>query len=213
MSAIVRVTPDAGLFNIGALLGAITPKKTSETINHLSLYMQRSVFNCATTRVANTTDMSGRATADEINRGLRPAKGSKLWRIACSTFLGSLMVAGLIIALAPLPARADHDEDSRHGDEDNHKGIRAEITALQAQLASLESTVSKLQTANADQQNEIKSLQTSNAKSDCSVLEKLSLPLVKHRRVDVVLVAQSRDSIPGKSPQPLANPRGSGLHL
>ena len=28
------------------------------------------------------------------------------------------------------------------------------------------------------------------SKSGCSVLEKLSLPLVKHRRVDLVLVAQ-----------------------
>ena len=30
-------------------------------------------------------------------------------------------------------------------------------------------------------------------KSGCPVLEKLSLPLVKHRRVDVVLVAQIRN--------------------
>ena len=80
--------------------------------------MQRRVFNCTTIKLANR-DMSGTATAAEINRGLRTAKGSKLWRIACSTFLGTLTVAGFFAVLAPLPARADHDEDSRHGHEDN----------------------------------------------------------------------------------------------
>jgi hypothetical protein len=126
--------------------------------------MQKREFNRATFRVANTTDMSGRATADEINRGLRIAKGSKIWRIASLTFFGSLTVAGLLVAGAPLPAHAERDEDSRHGHEDNDKGIRDEFTALQAQVAALQSAVSTLQTANSDQQNEIKSLQTSNAK-------------------------------------------------
>ena len=107
--------------------------------------MQRRVFNSATIRVANTTDMSGTATADEINRGLGTGKGSKLWRIACSTFLGPLMMAGLFVAVEPLPVRADHDEDSRPGHEDNDKGIRSEIAALQAQVASMQSTVSGLQ--------------------------------------------------------------------
>ena len=133
--------------------------------------MQRRELNRATFEVASSMDISGRATADEINRGLRTAKGSKLWRIACTSCLASLMVAGLFIALAPLPARADHDEDSRRGHEDNDKGIRAEVPALQAQVAALQSTVSglkgqvsALQTANTDQQNEIDSLQTSNTR-------------------------------------------------
>jgi len=106
--------------------------------------------------------MSGRAIADEINRGLRTAKGSKLLRIVYSTFLGPLLVAGLFIVLAPLPARADDDKDRHRGHEDNDKGIRTEIAALQAQVAALQSAVSTLQTANTDQQNEINSLQTSN---------------------------------------------------
>jgi hypothetical protein len=120
--------------------------------------MQRKELNCAIIEVANNRDMSGRATADRTNRGLRTGNGRKLWRIACSNFLGSLMVAGLFIALAPMPGRADDD-----------KGIRAEIAALQAQVDSLQSTVSALesqvstlQTGNTTLQNEIKSLKTSN---------------------------------------------------
>jgi hypothetical protein len=117
--------------------------------------MQERELNCATIEVANNRDMSGRMTADEMNRSLRTAKGSKLWRIACSTFLWSSMVAGLFIVLAPMPARADNDEDSGHGSKDNDKEIRAEITALQAQVSSLQATVSTLQ-------DQVNSLQTSN---------------------------------------------------
>jgi septal ring factor EnvC (AmiA/AmiB activator) len=131
--------------------------------------MQRRVFNCATARVANTDSISGWATADEINRGLRTEKGSKLWRIACSTCLGPLMMAGLFVAVEPLPVRADRDEDSRPGHEDNEKGIRAEITALQAQVAalqtantSLQNAFNSLQASNAKLQNQVSSLQTSN---------------------------------------------------
>jgi uncharacterized protein YlxW (UPF0749 family) len=62
----------------------------------------------------------------------------------------SSMVAGLFIVLTPMPARADEDKDRRG---DNDKGIRAEITALQAQVASLQTTVSALQ-------GQVKTLQT-----------------------------------------------------
>jgi hypothetical protein len=86
--------------------------------------MQERELNCATIEVANTTDMSGTATADAIDRSLRTGKGSKLWRIACSTFLGFLTVAGLFFAVTPLPVRADNDEDSGHGRKDNDKEIR-----------------------------------------------------------------------------------------
>jgi hypothetical protein len=55
--------------------------------------MQRRELNCATIEVANNRDISGRATADEMNRGLRIGKGRKLWRIAC--------LAGLFVVLAP----------------------------------------------------------------------------------------------------------------
>jgi hypothetical protein len=90
-----------------------------------------------------------------MNRGLRTRKEKGFWHIASLTFLGSLMVAGLLVVVAPLPARADNDKDSGHGHEDNDKGILAKIAALEAQVAAL-------QTANTDQQNEINSLQASN---------------------------------------------------
>jgi hypothetical protein len=118
--------------------------------------VQRREFNLATIEVANNRDMSGRATADRMNRGLRTGNGRSLWRIACSTFLWSLMVAGLFFTLTPMPGRAD-DKD-RHGDND--KGIRAEITALQATVSALQDQVNRLQTANTDLQNEITALQS-----------------------------------------------------
>jgi hypothetical protein len=124
----------------------------------IGVNMRRRELNCAISEVANNRDISGRLTADEMNRGLRTGKVSKLWRIACSTFLGSLMVAGMFIVLAPMPASADDNKDIRHGREDNDdKGIRAEIAAVQAEVISLRSTVSGLQ-------GQVTSLQNSNAK-------------------------------------------------
>jgi hypothetical protein len=107
--------------------------------------MQTRELNRATIELANNRDMSGRATAEEINGGLRTGKEKSVWRIASLIFLGSLTVAGLLVVVAPLPVRAANDEDSRHGREDNDRGIRAEITALQAQVASLQATVSTRQ--------------------------------------------------------------------
>src|SRR5258708_12980324 len=60
--------------------------------------MQSRELNCATIEVANNRDISGRATADEMNPGLRIGKGRKLWRIAC--------LAGLFFVLAPLRGHA-----------------------------------------------------------------------------------------------------------
>ena len=107
--------------------------------------MKERELNRATIRVANTTDMSGTATANEVNRDLRTGKERSLGRIACSTFFWSLIGAGLFIVLAPMPGRADND-----------KGIPARIAALMAQVESLQSTVSALQ-------SQVGSLQTSNA--------------------------------------------------
>jgi hypothetical protein len=126
--------------------------------------MEQREHNCATIGVANRMNISGGATAEETNRGWRNGKGRTLRRIACSTFPGSLIVAGLFIALAHTPARADEDKDTRGED------IRAEIAALRVQFKSLQSTVSTLesqidtlQAGNTTLQNEIKSLKTSNA--------------------------------------------------
>jgi len=94
--------------------------------------MQRREFNCVSIGVANTAAMSGRAIAEQIDRGLRTGKEKSVWRIACSTFLWSSMVAGLFIVLAPMPARADDDKD-RRGDNDT----RAQIAINPLQVALL----------------------------------------------------------------------------
>jgi hypothetical protein len=60
--------------------------------------MRRRERNCATIEVANNRDISGRATADEINRSLRIGKGRKLWSIAC--------LAGLFVVLPTLRGHA-----------------------------------------------------------------------------------------------------------
>jgi hypothetical protein len=128
--------------------------------------MQTRELNRATIGVANRTDRSGRATADETNRGLRIGKTKKLRRTACATFVRALMVMCLLVSLAPVSGRAgnERDRDMDHGRENNDKGIRAEIAAVQAQVTSLQSTVSALQTANTNLRNEINNLQTSNAR-------------------------------------------------
>ena len=66
------------------------------------------------------------------------------------------MAAGLFVAFAPMPARADNDKDSRRGRDDDDRGIRAEVEALRAQVISLVRTVSTLQ-------SQVHSLETSNA--------------------------------------------------
>jgi septal ring factor EnvC (AmiA/AmiB activator) len=122
--------------------------------------MQRRELNCAIIEVANNRDIGGRVTADEIYRGLRTGKERKLWRIACSTFLGSLMVAGLFIFLAPLPGRANDDEDKR---ADNQKNRRAEIEALRVQVESLQATVSALQDQVTTLQSQLTAVQSNHA--------------------------------------------------
>ena len=124
--------------------------------------MQRRELNRATFEVASSMDISGRATAYEINRALQTGKERSFRRITCSTFLGSLMVAGLFVVVAPLAVRADNAEDSRHGREDSDRGIRAEIAAVQATVSALQDQVNKLQTSNTGLQNQVNSLQASN---------------------------------------------------
>ena len=104
--------------------------------------MQSRELNHATFEVASSMDVSGRATAEEMNRGLRKSLG----RITSLIILGSLMAAGPFVASTPMAAWADENE--RGG----HKGIEA----LEAKVASLEQTVSALQ-------SQVGSLQTSNA--------------------------------------------------
>jgi trimeric autotransporter adhesin len=98
-----------------------------------------------------------------MSRSSRTAKRTKLWHIASLTFFGSLTAACLLVAAAPLPARADNDQDSRHKHEDNDKGIRAEIAALQAQVADLQNQVNSLQASNTTLQNQLAMVQSNKA--------------------------------------------------
>jgi hypothetical protein len=125
--------------------------------------MQRIQLNRTTVGVASGMDISGRATADQINRGLRTGRERSFWRIAGLVILRYLMAVSLLVALAPLPASADNDEDSHHGREDNNKGIRAEIAALKAQVADLQSQVNSLQTSNTTLQKQLAAVQSNHA--------------------------------------------------
>lgn len=116
-----------------------------------SLNMQTRELDHATIAVANTTNISGTATADKIKHGLRSEKKRSQWCISGLPGLGSLMATGIFVALTLLPARAGQG------------GVPAEIAALQAQVTALQSQVKTLQTANTDQQNEINSLKASDA--------------------------------------------------
>ena len=62
--------------------------------------MQTRKLDRATIAVANTS-ISCRATADEINRGLRTGKERSVGRIAGLPGLGSLPAVGLFVTLAP----------------------------------------------------------------------------------------------------------------
>ena len=125
--------------------------------------MQRIQSNCATFEVASSMLISARATADEINCALPNGKQRGFWRKASLSFLGSLTVAGFLVAAAPFPTRADNDEDSRHGHENNDKGIRAEIVALKAEVADPQNQVNSLQASNTTLKNQLAAVESNPA--------------------------------------------------
>ena len=58
--------------------------------------MQQAVLNRATMRVADTTDVSGRVTADSIKQELYAKKQSSLWRLTifgCAVFVSVLTLS------------------------------------------------------------------------------------------------------------------------
>jgi hypothetical protein len=96
--------------------------------------MHYAVLNRATVRVADTTDLSGRLTADSINDGSRAERKSSLWH-ACGLMIFCFVVSvGVLAALAPVPALAAEG------------GVPEEIAALKKQVAALQSQVQTLQT-------------------------------------------------------------------
>ena len=65
--------------------------------------MQRAVLNRATIEVADTTEVSGRVTADSIKQELYAKKQTNLWRL---TIFGCVVSVGVLACLAPMPVLA-----------------------------------------------------------------------------------------------------------
>ena len=68
--------------------------------------MQRALLNRATMRVADTTEVSGRVTADSIKRGLFAKKQRDLLRICALAIFGCVVSVGVLACLAPMPVLA-----------------------------------------------------------------------------------------------------------
>ena len=151
--------------------------------------MKERELNRANIGVAKTTAMSGRATADEINRCLRTGKEGSFGRIASLTILRSLIAAGFVVALAPMPAQADEEERGR---DKKIEALEAKLESLQATVSALESQIDTLQAGNTTLQNEIKSLkkpatprcraswpQSNPIMRSCLVLSLTSIPTLR----------------------------------
>jgi hypothetical protein len=95
--------------------------------------MQKKELSLATFKVADRV-ISGRATAEESNRDLQTEKESQRPRIVSLSVSWCFMAAGLFVASALMPARADA------------QALAADVAALKAQVAALQSQVNTLQT-------------------------------------------------------------------
>jgi trimeric autotransporter adhesin len=104
--------------------------------------MHERELNCATIGVANRTDVSGRKTAEETSRASRIGKGRGFGRIASLTILRSLIAAGFVVALAPMPAQADEEERGR---DKKFEALEVKVESLQATVSALESQIDTLQ--------------------------------------------------------------------
>jgi len=104
--------------------------------------MKERELNRANIGVAKTTAMSGRATANGTNRCLRTGKERSFGRIASLTILRSLIAAGFVVALAPMPAQADEEERGR---DKKFEALEAKVESLQATVSALESQIDTLQ--------------------------------------------------------------------
>jgi hypothetical protein len=99
--------------------------------------MQKKELSLATLKVADIRVISGRATAEESNRDLQTGKESQRPRIVSLTVSWCFMAAGLFVALAPMPARADEKSDIA--------ALQAQITTLQSQVNTQQGQITTLQ--------------------------------------------------------------------
>ena len=100
--------------------------------------MQRALLNCATIEVADTTDVSGRGTAESIKHAFCAKKQSTLCRVCSLTILGSVVSVGVLAALTPMPALGDEIAD-----------LKEQVAALQSQVQALQSRLAKVEHNNA----------------------------------------------------------------
>jgi hypothetical protein len=128
--------------------------------------MDQRKLNCAAIGVANRTVIAGQQASE--NAGSR--NGPRGRTTASFTFLGCLVMAGLLLAQRPLPACADNLQELQRGERGEGRDVRAEIGVLREQIeslraavAALKSLVKTLRTGDTTTlQNEINSLQASD---------------------------------------------------
>jgi hypothetical protein len=95
--------------------------------------MDQRKLNGVAIGVANSTVIAGQQTRE--NAGSR--NGPRGRTTASFTFLGCLVMAGLLLAQRPLPARADDLQEWPRGERGEGREVRAEIGALREQIESL----------------------------------------------------------------------------
>jgi hypothetical protein len=122
--------------------------------------MQKIELGLATSQVADRV-ISGRATAEESNRGLQTGRESQRPRIVSLTVSWCFMAAGLFVALAPMPARADAKADIA-ALQAQVKSLQSQLNTQQGQITTLQGQVGSLQRANTTLQGQVGSLQTAN---------------------------------------------------
>jgi len=105
--------------------------------------MQKKELSLATFKVADIRVISDRATAEESNRDLQTEKESQRPRIVSLTVSWCFMAAGLFVALAPMPARADNPIAVLQAQV---AALQSQVTAQQGQITTLQGQVSTLQT-------------------------------------------------------------------
>jgi hypothetical protein len=155
--------------------------------------MEQGKLICATIGVANRTVIAGQQTRENVGS----KNGPRLRTTASFTFLGYLIMAGLLLTQRPIPARADDFQELSRGGWGEGKDVRAEIGVLREQIeslraavAALKSLVKTLQTSDTTTlQNQINSLQASNTalqKQLAAVLSNPALDLGPYVRVNPI---------------------------
>ena len=112
--------------------------------------MRSAVLNRATKRVADTTEVSGRVTAQSVKHGLFAKKQSGLLRICALTILGCAVLVGVLAFLAPTHAQAQGIQEAiRHPRKPPPPTIPRRVAILEAEVATLRAQLAAVQSNNA----------------------------------------------------------------